>query len=91
MGVKVRFVEQVPTATVGRKPDSGNKTRGYARAAKVLRKNPERWAQVEAVRTKGQASYAANHLRKHGLQVAKRKVAGGWYKIYARYIPTAGK
>lgn len=85
MGINIRFVDEVPPVNAGRKPDSGQKTARYARIARKLKANPNRWALVASVRTRHQASYAMTHLRKHGLTVASRKVNGGWFRVYAQY------
>lgn len=88
MGIKVQFVEEVPASQYLRKrgPKAGRASK-YAKAVKMLKANPGRWAHIQSVQGKSRTTSITQTLRQNGLEIAVRKAGGGWYKVYSRYNP----
>jgi hypothetical protein len=58
-------------------------TGGYAPIIRQLQQNPGRWARVASDLTEETANNRANYMRKLGLTVARRKVEGHFYCLWA--------
>lgn len=86
MGIKSpKWVDTIPprsNGNVNARRKSGSK---FRRLVKVLKENPNRWAEVASFQQRNKHRAMAQRLRDAGLQVSVRQVGGGWTRVYARF------
>lgn len=86
----VKWVETLPSKGLAQKKRKSTKKPKKPRfwnIMELLKQNPGQWANVINYHSRFTAANAATTFRNNGFESAVRKAPGGWYKVFARYVP----